>query len=340
MKESRHHAIRARGLVSRRDCLALPFLAIGAEGAVAQHSPSIAAPHARLTGDSTIGDLLSHPAYSGFSRRILPWDDRDYDKLAKLDALGSLLPYHSHVDTASTLHGLNRLIDDAGQGHQIFFEIYSEAERRAEPDKAHAGLFFLRGRPGAPFAIICPGGGFAYVGSVHEGFPYAAAIDEAGLNAFVLKYRAGKGGAVATQDLAAALGYVFRNAGALGVDTRDYSLWGSSAGARMAASIGSHGVVAYGGPDLPKPATVVMAYTAHSDHAASEPATFAFVGDRDGIAPPIAMRRRVEALRRIGTEVDYREYPDVGHGFGLGIGTRAEGWIDDAIRFWTRRQSR
>jgi acetyl esterase/lipase len=340
MDDRRKHGVRPGPFASRRDCLALPLLAIGAQGAVAQHRPSADNPHGRLTADSTIGDLLSHPAFSGFARRILPWDDRDYDLQTRLDTLGSLLPYHSHVDTASTLRALNRLIEEAEQGRQIFFEIYSEAERHAEPARAHAGLFFLRGKPDARFAIIAPGGGFAYVGSVHEGFPYAAAISDAGLNAFVLKYRAGKGGGVATQDLAAAIGFVFRNAASLGVDTRGYSLWGSSAGARMAASIGSHGVAAYGGPELPKPATVVMAYTAHSDHAAAEPPTFALVGGQDGIAPPAAMRQRVAALRRLGTEVDYREYPGVGHGFGLGIGTSAGGWIDQAIRFWTQYQSR
>lgn len=46
-----------------------------------------------------------------------------------------------------------------------------------------------------------------------------------------------------------------------------YSLWGSSASARMAAVISSHGVAAFGGPDLPKPATVVVAYASHSDHS-------------------------------------------------------------------------
>lgn len=340
MDDRRKRRLRPGSLASRRDCLALPLLAIGAQGAVAQHRPSADKAHGRLTADSTIGDLLSHPAFSGFARRILPWDERDYDHQARLDTIGALLPYHRHVDTASTVAALNQLIEDAEQGRQIFFEIYSEAERRAEPAKAHAGLFFLRGKPNAPFAIISPGGGFAYVGSVHEGFPYAAAISDAGLNAFVLKYRAGRGGTVAKQDLAAAIGFVFRNAATLGVDTRGYSLWGSSAGARMAASIGSHGVAAYGGPELPKPSTVVMAYTAHSDHATSEPSTFALVGGQDGIAPPASMRQRVAALRRLGTEVDYREYPDVAHGFGLGIGTSAEGWIGDAIRFWKRHQSR
>ena len=67
---------------------------------------------------------------------------------------------------------------------------------------------------------------------MHEGFPYAAEISKAGFNAFVLKYRAGQGGIVATQDLAAAIAFIFRNADALGVTTRGYSLWGSSAGAR------------------------------------------------------------------------------------------------------------
>lgn len=340
MDDRRKHRLRPGSLASRRDCLALPLLAIGPQGALAQHRPSADKAHGRLTADSTIGDLLAHPAFSGFARRILPWDDRDYDLQARLDTIWTLLPYHSHVDIPSTVAALNRLIEDAEQGRQVFFEIYSEAERRAEPAKAHAGLFFLRGKPNAPFAIIAPGGGFAYVGSMHEGFPYAAAISDGGLNAFVIKYRAGKGGTVATQDLAAALGFVFRNAASLGVDTRGYSLWGSSAGARMAAAIGSHGVAAHSGPELPKPATVVMAYTAHSDHAAAEPPTFALVGDQDGIAPPAAMRQRVATLRRLGTEVDYREYPGVGHGFGLGIGTSAEGWIGEAIRFWTRHQSR
>jgi acetyl esterase/lipase len=295
-------------------------------------------PH--LSTESTIGNLLRHPAFAGFARLLLPWDDRPYDEQQKLSALGTLLPYHSHVDAASSVDALNRLIDDAGQGQTIFFDIYTEAEKREQLSRAQTGLLFYRGQPGAPFAIIAPGGGFAYVGSVHEGFPYAAEISKAGYNAFVLKYRAGQGGTVATQDLAAAITFVVRNADELGVSTRGYSLWGSSAGARMAASIGSHGVARFGGVDVPKPSAVVMAYTAHSDLSASEPPTFVVVGDQDGISPPSAMERRVEALRSLGAPVEYRKYPGVGHGFGPGVGTNAEGWIDEAIRFWRRHQSR
>ena len=77
-----------------------------------------------------------------------------------------------------------------------------------------------------------------------------------------------------------------------------------------------------------------MAYTAHSDFSANEPATFVAVGEQDGIAPPSTMERRIATLRKLGTAVEYRKYKDLGHGFGLGTGTSAEGWVAEAIRFW------
>jgi len=277
---------------------------------------------------------LRHPAFAGFSRLILPWDDRTYDESLPLTRIGSLLPYHSHVDAETVVRGLNRMIDDASGGRTIFYRFYSEAQMQEQPAKRNTGLFFFRGKAGAPFAVISPGGGFSYVGSLHEGFPYAEAISSRGYNAFVLKYRTGEGGTVATQDLAAALTYIFRNAAALGVSVEGYSLWGSSAGARMAASIGSHGARRYGGGDVPKPSTVVMAYTGHSDFSSGEPPTFVVVGERDGIAPPAVMQRRVEALRKLGARVEFRNYKGLGHGFGLGRGTSAEGWVFEAVSFW------
>lgn len=79
-----------------------------------------------------------------------------------------------------------------------------------------------------------------------------------------------------------------------------------------------------------------MAYTGHSDVSQQEPPTFVIVGEQDGIAPPSAMERRVAVLRRLGTPVEYRRIPGIGHGFGTGVGTSAEGWITEATRFWQR----
>ena len=289
-----------------------------------------------LTADDTILDLLNHPAFAGFSRLLLPWDDRTYDNSTRLRNLDSLLPYHSHVDPRTVVNGLNRMIDDVSSGKSVFYDFYTTDEKRDDPTRSNTGLFFFRGKPGAPFAVISPGGGFSYVATVHEGFPYAVAINKQGYNAFVLKYRAGVGGAAATRDLAAAISYVFRNAAALGVDIRGYSLWGSSAGARMAAAIGSHGVAAFGGTDVPAPSTVVMAYTGHAEYSPREPSTFVVVGEHDRIAPPSVMERRVAALRKAGTDVEFHRYPDLGHGFGPGVGTSAEGWLDRAVRFWEK----
>ncbi len=254
----------------------------------------------------------------------------------QLRNLGALLPYHSQVDPATVVGALNHMIDDVSNGRTVFYDFYTEKEKAEEPTKSHTGLFFFRGKPGAPFAVVSPGGGFAYVGSVHEGFPYAVSISKQGLQRLRLEVPRRAGGAVATRDLAAAISYVFRNANRLGVSTEGYALWGSSAGARMAAAIGSHGTARFGGDDLPKPSVVVMAYTGHLEVSANEPSTFVVVGEHDGIASPCVMERRVAALRKTGTEVEFHRFSGLGHGFGPGTGTVAEAWLDRAIQFWEK----
>jgi quercetin dioxygenase-like cupin family protein len=67
-----------------------------------------------------------------------------------------------------------------------------------------------------------------------------------------------------------------------------------------------------------------------------EPPTFVVVGEQDGIASPSVMERRVAAVRATGAVVELHPYPRLGHGFGPGIGTRAEGWIDRAVDFWEK----
>jgi acetyl esterase/lipase len=56
----------------------------------------------------------------------------------------------------------------------------------------------------------------------------------------------------------------------------------------------------------------------------------------DNIANVAVVDKRVENLRNAGVEVEYRRYRTAGHGFGLGTGTDAEGWLDHAVRFWEK----
>jgi|TARA_R110002126_G_scaffold86592_1_gene209029 acetyl esterase/lipase len=299
--------------------------------AQANAAPSVSA---HLSTDGRLADILNTPAFAGFAERILPWHGRLYDPAMRLEQIGALFPYHTALDVKNMVSALNHMIDAANAGQTIFYEIYTEAEIRADPAKAAAGIFVFRSRPDAPFSVIAAGGAFSHVASLHEGFPYAQTIRDMGFNAFVVTYRTGQGGRVATEDMARAIEWIFENAADLEVSTEGYSVWGSSAGARMAAYIGSHGPAAFGAADLPEPAAVIMAYTSHSDVATREPPTFVVAGENDRIAPPANMERRIALLRRLGTPVEYHLIADVGHGFGAGIGTNAEGWIAQAVRFW------
>ena len=288
---------------------------------------------AMVDANTTLGELIANPAFGDGGRLLLPWYGRREDLGARLADVGAYMPYHDHFDVPTMLGAVNRLLSDAAEGRQVFYPVYSSEECAADPRKEEAGLFFFRGREGAPFAVVNPGGGFSYVGSLHESLPHAHVLSERGYNAFSLSYRAGSGD-LAAEDLAAAVAFICTHADELGVSVDGYSLWGSSAGARMASVVGTYGTAAFGYPETPQASTVVMAYTGQSTYTPYDPPTYSVVGENDGIASARVMQRRIEALAAEGVPAEIEVFPHLGHGFGLGIGTSAEGWVDDAVAFW------
>lgn len=46
------------------------------------------------------------------------------------------------------------------------------------------------------------------------------------------------------------------------------------------------------------------------------------------------MRSRLLQLSAMGIPTEFHVYEGLSHGFGIGTGTVAEGWVNDAIRFW------
>lgn len=196
----------------------------GREAAVLKMGNNVNGIHAHVTVDDSIRHMVDHPAFKGFGRYLLPRDNVNSDLDRPLNQVGSLMPYHDHVDPGVVVAAINHMIDRINGGDTLFHDFYTGRQKQVDPVKASTGLFFFRGRPGAPFAVICPGGGFAYVGSLHEGFPLATALSRKGYNAFVLRYRTGSR-SKAAEDLAVAVSYVFRNAGRLEVGVADYSLW-------------------------------------------------------------------------------------------------------------------
>lgn len=287
---------------------------------------------ADFTVDSPIDDVIADPAFEGFGRLLFPVQSSYYSG----DTLGELrLTYYSHIDPDETVEIVNTLKDHALAGETVFYDIYTEEEKAADPAKEDTGLFFFRGEPDAPFAVCNAGGAFAYVGAMHDSFPHALELSKKGYNAFALIYR--PGAQSACEDLARAISFIFVNAEDLGVSTECYSLWGGSAGGRMTAYLSSYGPSAFGGDDLPRPGTAVIQYTGHTDYSGQEPPTFVCVGDSDGIASWRTMERRQNTLSSLGIETEFHVYEGLGHGFGLGTGTAAEGWLDDAAEFWQKQ---
>lgn len=287
------------------------------------------------TGKTKISDVINDKAFGNYGRLIFPTESGYYSG----DTLENLrLTWYNNIDPGTTVDIVNYMKESVNNGHTIFYDIYSEQEKKADPEKNDTGLFFFKGNKGEKFAVCNAGGAFAYVGAMQDSFPHALELSRKGYNAFALIYR--PGAQTACEDLAKALTFIFENADKLGVSTKDYSLWGGSAGARMAAWVGRYGTAAFGGKSLPQPATVVMQYTGLSDYSKNDPPTFVSVGEKDGIADWRIMKQRLAEMSKLGIPTEFHSYPGLRHGFGLGKGTVAEGWINKAIDFWEAQSNK
>ena len=121
---------------------------------------SITATTEHLTTRSTIADVLAHPAFEGFSQYILPLE-WGYDEDMPLSEVERLLPYHNYIDAERCVGYINQMIDSVAAGRRIYYDLRRE----------DAGLFFFRGRPGAPFAVTVPEAASRMSAPSTRGFP-------------------------------------------------------------------------------------------------------------------------------------------------------------------------
>ena len=282
--------------------------------------------------DTKIKDVISDPVFGDYGKLIFPVNTAYYSG----DTLGNLtMTWYNNIDPDETVEIVNYMKKQAISGNTFFYDIYTEEEKAEDPTKAKTGLFFFKGNPGEKFAICNAGGGMVYVGAMQDSFPHAYELSKRGYNAFALIYR--PGGQTAGEDLARAIAYVFEHADELEVDISCYSLWGGSAGARMAAWLGTYGTEEFGEGIYPQAGAVITQYTGLFMVTGHEPPTYACVGTGDYIADYRIMEQRIERIKANGTDAEIEVFDDLPHGFGLGTGTIAEGWIEHAIDFWKRQ---
>lgn len=284
-----------------------------------------------FTTKTKIADVINDPSFSNFGHLIFP--TRGYFSGTTLGDLS--LTWYSHIDPNKTVEILNYMKSQVETNHTIFYDIYNEQQKQSDPAKKNTGLFFFRGKAGSRFSICNAGGGFAYVGAMHDSFPHCLELSKKGYNSFALIYRPNSN--LACVDLSYAIKFVFEHAKELQIDVSCYSLWGGSAGARMAAYLGSYGTSEFCDFTFPRPGAVIMQYTGHSDITENDPPTYNCVGTNDWIASWKTMKCRIENLKKLGIDAEFHKYEGLGHGFGLGKGTVADGWINDAVEFWERQ---
>lgn len=285
-----------------------------------------------INARTTVQDIINDKDFENFGRLLFPVDRAITNDMTLEDiSTPNVYIWYSHIKVNKTVEIINSLKKRTQNGEKVFYDIYTEREKMLDPSKRDTGLFFFKGKDNAPFAICNAGGGFMYVGAMHDSFPHALEISKRGYNAFALIYRVDH----PYEDLARAISYIYDHSQELKVDKRNYSLWGGSAGARMSAELGNKSALAhFVGTDIPQAKAVIMQYTGYSRISHEDAPTYACVGTNDSIAYYRTMEERLHRLQQFGIQTECHVYKGLRHGFGLGIGTIAEGWINDAISFW------
>lgn len=284
----------------------------------------------QFTTKTNVGEVEDY--FKSAGRLLFPIDMPFYPN-ESLEQISNSSHYiwYSNLRATKTVEILNYLANEQ-KSRQIFYPIYSSTEIAEQPSRANTGLYFFRGKADAPFTINNAGGGFAYVAAMQDSFPHALEISKHGYNAFALIYRLTN----PYEDLAQAICFIEDHAEELRVDPYHYSLWGGSAGARMAAELGNKEVLYQltGRSDISQADAVIMQYTSYTHVSSFDAPTYVCVGDRDWIADWQIMKQRLSYLDQLEIPTEFHVYSVLNHGFGLGEGTVAEGWINDAIRFW------
>lgn len=293
-----------------------------------------------------------------------PFEDADRAGLT----IESLCARFPAWNADSMVKGLECVAKNAASGRQIVYPIYTEEELAADPEKARTGLVYFPAKEKGPFALVCAGGAYLGVENMVEAFPVAMRLNELGIPAFALQYRAGTLDAAkkSAEDIHRALAYIFAHAESLGVEKR-YIAYGFSAGGHLVSQLGSdvHGCRANG---TPKPEMLGLAYplvnfegqvdeNLWSFMAArmfgslgeAERETYSTIRHADETYPPTFLMQTkddeqvsfranglafYEKLQSLGVPCRLKAVEHGPHGLGLGENSGAEGWVDESVKFW------
>ncbi len=229
------------------------------------------------------------------------------------------------------------------------------------PKKYRLEKYLINSDEKKPFVLIIPGGGYQMVCSFIEGLPIAKELNKRGYNAFILRYSVKKNAKYPAplNDVIKAINYIFSNAEKLNVDTKNYSVWGFSAGGHLASLYGAN----YEKYNLAKPSAIILSYpvitmgelthegsknnllgknpTIEEINATSVeklvtssfPNTYIWCSKEDKIVNPENSLLLVKALSDHNVKFKFHEFNRGKHGCGLAKNTECEPWFNEALYF-------
>jgi len=290
---------------------------------------------------------MEHPTLEKIGQYVLPWENGIVTKVVPPLSLRYMCMCLGY-DAQTVADGINFLIDMSQQNKLFAYDYYTAEEAAQNTHLETTKLFYIPGEPGAPFAMVIAGGGFTSVCMMQEAFPVAQKLHEEGYHVFMLKYRVGElpedvsgkdKQERAFTDLGHAMQFIFHNGAQWDMSLENYSVWGFSAGARTTLAWTTSEEFGHQAFGLPKPAMQAPIYIMPENISIGGhiPATFMAMGTKDeffGETGCDACKAFCSTLNKAGICAVFEEYEGVKHGFGLGVGTAAEGWFDRAVKLW------
>ena len=322
---------------------------------------------ANITPETTMREIRDNPSIIGsgvFTREY----EQDCEIFPDLWMDRPLREYVGEAADETSAAALNRVVENYNKGVKITYQLYTDEEVAQDPTCAHAQLFYFPAEnPNGKYAIVIGGNTLLTSGEIREGMATATRLNDLGYTAFVLRYRIGDEAAhdAPVKDLVRAVDFITVNADVFGVKKEDYAIFGFSSGGQIAGVFASaeYGWQRFG---VQKPGALLLAYPVNSFFEAKGlwktwiepyadgqryidldvsslvtpdyPPVYHWQGRNDlvlGLICAPAQGNALEcALKKNGVPSKYVLYANAPHAIGLGEGTDAEGWVDDAAAFW------
>lgn len=322
---------------------------------------------ANITPQTTMGEIRSNPSILGAGlwtytkEQNLPGLENIYDDQ-------TLEQYVSSCDAEDTAAGLNLLIENYNAGVQVTYPLYTEQEIAEDSSRSDAVLYYYPAKTAnAKYALVLSGNILNRTAEVKECISTAYQLHEMGYAAFVLRYRAypNNSNNVPMEDVVRAVQYITDHAQQFAVQTENYALIGYSSGGHLLGLFASD-ALGYKNYSLPKPGALLLGYPIvqfaeatpvyrvgvdpftcgrfYYEYSMADvitedyPPVYFWYGKNDTTLKLLCWPLQGPALEKALTanNVPHKRvvYNNASHGVGLGRGTDAEGWLNDAVAFW------